>query len=112
MADCNSERLGGLYFGTGCAGSSINRVAQRDDTNIFGLVGYESGCKILAANAGPVVGAGESGAACDLLGGEMIVVIVGLKFELSGSISGNVGLIAKTSRPGRKGPDRSVVRED
>src|SRR3982750_3738983 len=99
VANSDSEGVRSFDFGTGGAGRSVNGIAKGDDTNVFGLVRNKSGCEILTAYAGPVVSAGESGSACNFFRREMIVVAIGLKLELAGSVGRDIGLFSPADGP-------------
>src|SRR5438477_12031353 len=93
-------------------GDKIERVVQRYHREIVNVVRDEHGAEIRTAGPYPVVGAMQRAAAGNLLASNVLGIRIDLVFELSGSVSGETGLVAESGRPCRKGINRRVVLED
>src|SRR5205814_9645337 len=93
-------------------GDKIERVVQRYHREVINVVWDEHGAEIRTAGPYPVVGAMQRAAAGNFLARNVLGIGIDLVFELSGSVSGETGLVAESGRPCRKGINRRVVLQD
>src|SRR5262245_1155700 len=92
--------------------NEVDGTVQRDNVQVFRLIGNEDSGKISAAYTDPIERATYRIAAGDFLGLHTLDIRIDLVFELTGCVSGQRGLIAKARRPSGKGQNRGPIRQN